>query len=109
MEGKHIVDGLRFCKDGFCEDCPYKKYTINCRDHLVEDALSFIEALQWTNRRLVKTEKEKRRELWDKINRIKEILSEKNGVADSQEFGLHYGQIINYLDQIEEVINHIKE
>lgn len=41
----------------------------------------------------------------DKLNKIKAILSEKNGVADSQEFGLHYGQILNYLEQIEEVIN----
>lgn len=41
----------------------------------------------------------------DKLNKIKAILSEKNGVADSQEFGLHYGQILNYLEQTEEVIN----
>ena len=45
----------------------------------------------------------------EKLNRIKEIIAEKNRVADSQEFGLHYGQIHNYLDQIEEVINEIKE
>jgi len=40
----------------------------------------------------------------EKINRIKEILSEKNGVSDSQEFGLGYGQAISYLDQIEEIV-----
>lgn len=57
----------------------------------------------------VKAEKEKRRELQDKINKIQAILSEKNGVADSQEFGLHYGQIHDYLDQIEEVIGQITE
>ena len=68
-----------------------------------------IDALRWTNKQLIKVEKEKRRELWDKINKIKEILSEKSSVADSQEFGLHYGQIDDYLDQIEKVINHIKE
>lgn len=39
-----------------------------------------------------------------KLRRIQEIISEKRGVADSQEFGLSYGQISNYLDQIEEVI-----
>lgn len=41
----------------------------------------------------------------EKLNKIKAILSEKNGVADSQEFGLHYGQVLDYLEQIEEVIN----
>ena len=40
----------------------------------------------------------------EKISRIKEILTEKNGIADSQEFGLSYGQIIYYLDEIEEII-----
>ena len=104
MEGKYIVEALRLCKDSFCEECPYRQYTINCRDHLAEDALSFIEALQWTNSHLIKTEKEKRGQLWDVINRIKNILLEKDSVADSQEFGLHYGQISNYLDRIEEVI-----
>ena len=37
----------------------------------------------------------------EKIEKIKEILAEKNGMADSQEFGLSYGQAINYLDEIE--------
>ena len=41
----------------------------------------------------------------EKINKIKEILAEKNGVADSQEFGLSYGQISNYLELIEEVLS----
>lgn len=41
----------------------------------------------------------------EKINKIKDILSEKNGVSDSQEFGLSYGQISNYLEQIEEIIS----
>ena len=41
----------------------------------------------------------------EKINKIKAILSDKNGVADSQEFGLHYGQLMYYLEQIEEVVN----
>ena len=40
----------------------------------------------------------------EKINKIKEILREKNGVADSQEFGLNYGQVLDYLEQIEEVV-----
>ena len=41
----------------------------------------------------------------EKINKIKEILRVKNGVSDSQEFGLSYGQVLDYLEQIEEVIN----
>lgn len=40
----------------------------------------------------------------EKINKIKEILAEKNGVSDSQEFGLSYGQAINYLEEIEELL-----
>ena len=61
-------------------------------------------SLRWANKSIIKTEKERRRCLWGKINRIKDILLEKNGVADSQEFGLSYGQAINYLQEIEEII-----
>lgn len=35
---------------------------------------------------------------------IEEILAKKNGIAGNQEFGLSYGQAINYLEEIEEVI-----
>ena len=38
------------------------------------------------------------------FDKIKEILAEKNGVTDGQEFGLSYSQAINYLEEIEEVI-----
>lgn len=41
----------------------------------------------------------------EKINKIKDILLEKNSVSDSQEFGLSYGQISKYLELIEEVIS----
>lgn len=40
----------------------------------------------------------------EKIEKIKQILAEKNGVADSQEFGLSYSQAINYLEEIEKVL-----
>lgn len=40
----------------------------------------------------------------EKINKIKEILREMDGVADSQEFGLSYGQAINYLEEIKEAL-----
>ena len=41
----------------------------------------------------------------EKLNKIKEILAEKNGYADSKEFGLSYGELLCYLDLIEEVIS----
>ena len=40
----------------------------------------------------------------EKINKIREILLEKDCVSENQEFGLHYGQIYDYLDRIEEII-----
>ena len=40
----------------------------------------------------------------EKINKIKEILIVVEGIADSQEFGLSYGQAINYFEEIKEVI-----
>lgn len=39
-----------------------------------------------------------------KLDKISDIISEKNGVSDAQEFGLHYGQLDAYLDDIEIVI-----
>lgn len=39
-----------------------------------------------------------------KLDKISDIISEKNGVSDAQEFGLHYGQLDAYLDDIEMVI-----
>ena len=40
----------------------------------------------------------------EKIEKIKEILAEKNGITDNQKFGLSYSQAINYLEEIEEVL-----
>lgn len=40
----------------------------------------------------------------EKINKIKEILREMDGVTDSQEFGLSYGQAINYLEEIKDIL-----
>ena len=40
----------------------------------------------------------------EKIDKVKEILREMEGVADSQEFGLSYGQAINYLEEIKDII-----
>ena len=40
----------------------------------------------------------------EKIKRIEEILREADGISDSQEFGLSYGQAINYLEEIRDII-----
>jgi hypothetical protein len=40
----------------------------------------------------------------EKLEKIKEVLREMNGVADSQEFGLSYSQAINYLEEIQDII-----
>lgn len=40
----------------------------------------------------------------EKLNKIKDILREAEGVADSQDFGLNYCQTIAYLDEIKEVL-----
>ena len=40
----------------------------------------------------------------EKINQIKEILVELDGIADSQEFGLSYSQAINCLEEIKSII-----
>ena len=39
-----------------------------------------------------------------KINRIKDVLKEADGIADGQEFGLSYSQSINYLEEIKGII-----
>ncbi len=40
----------------------------------------------------------------EKLEKIKEVLREMNGVADSQEFGLSYSQAISYLEEIQDII-----
>ena len=40
----------------------------------------------------------------EKLNKIKEILREADGIADSQDFGLSYSQAINYLEEIKDII-----
>lgn len=66
MQGTDIVKGLELCTSGDCGNCPYKQYGRMCREHLMENSLEFIKALKWTNKHLIKTEKERRRELWTK-------------------------------------------
>ena len=44
----------------------------------------------------------------EKNNKIADIISRKNGITDSQEFGLSYGQAIDFLCEIEDVINNRK-
>jgi hypothetical protein len=40
----------------------------------------------------------------EKLNQIIEILKEADGLADSQEFGLSYGQAINCIDNIKKIL-----
>ena len=40
----------------------------------------------------------------DMIDKIKDIIREADGVADSQEFVLSYSQAINYLEEIKQII-----
>ena len=75
MEIERITKGLGLCKDGLCEDCPYKQYTINCRDHLIEDAFNLVVAQRKANHSIIRIEKRKRRELWQKaINQFMDKL-----------------------------------
>ena len=41
----------------------------------------------------------------EKLQIIRNILSERNGISENQEFGLSYSQAVNYLDEIEEIIS----
>ena len=85
-------------------DCPIFGKDFDDLAEMVIKQKEENDALRWTNKHLVKVKKEKCRELWDIINRIKEILLEINGVADSQEFGLSYSQAIGYLEEIKDII-----
>lgn len=40
----------------------------------------------------------------EKVYRISDVLKEADGIASSQEFGLNYGQAINYLEEIKGII-----
>jgi hypothetical protein len=39
-----------------------------------------------------------------KLEEVENILREKNGISDNQEFGLNYSQAINYLNDIETIL-----
>ena len=54
-----VVLGLKHCAEDNCTGCPYEKGTSNCLGDLHIQAMQAIEALQWTNKQLIKTEKEK--------------------------------------------------
>lgn len=40
----------------------------------------------------------------EKVDRISDVLKEADGIASGQEFGLSYGQAINYLEEIKGII-----
>lgn len=90
----------------------------NNRGKCIEDSMTLIQELReyivYLYNHIEQLEKDKRylleqrlkgdKSAREKINKIREIIKEKNCVSDSQEFGLHYGQIMDYLEQIETVV-----
>lgn len=111
MEIERITEGLRLCKDGFCEDCPYKQYTINCRDHLIEDAFNLVVAQRKANHSIIRIEKEKRRKLWQKaINQFMDKLKTEWSYVPNLSID---GKEVVDMEDVEivakEMINHIKE
>lgn len=54
MNDNDVKKGLDMCDNSFCEECPYRPKTINCRDELCHDSLAFINRLQAEIERLKK-------------------------------------------------------
>lgn len=111
MEIERITEGLSLCKDGFCEDCPYKQYTINCRDHLIEDAFNLVVAQRKANHSIIRIEKRKRRELWQKaINQFMDKLKTEWSYVPN--LSIDGKEVVNMEDVeivAKEMTDHIKE
>ena len=111
MEIERITEGLSLCKDGFCEDCPYKQYTINCRDHLIEDAFDLVVAQRKANHSIIRIEKRKRRELWQKaINQFMDKLKTEWSYVPN--LSVDGKEVVNMEDVeivAKEMTDHIKE
>lgn len=111
MEIERITEGLSLCKDGFCEDCPYKQYTINCRDHLIEDAFNLVVAQRKANHSIIRIEKRKRRELWQKaINQFMDKLKTEWSYVPN--LSIDGKEVVNIEDVeivAKEMTDHIKE
>ena len=90
----------------------------NSRGKCIEDSMSLMQELReyivYLYRHIEQLEKDKRylleqrlkkdRSAIEKLNKIKELSKEADGMADNQEFGLSYGQAINYLNEIKDII-----
>lgn len=128
-EGEDVIISLIY--DGTEEDfiCQFRSYAenfdaeehaemwIECRGEngAPNSIKDLLEDAEWQKEMLLKvarelscednkctTEEELSSE--EKLAKIKEVLSQKDGITDSQEFGLTYSQILNYLDEIEEIV-----
>ena len=90
----------------------------NNRGKCIEDSMNLMQELReyivYLYRHIEQLEKDKRYlleqrlkrdiSLVERLNKIKELLKESDCIAGSQEFGLSYGQAINYLEEIKEVL-----
>lgn len=63
-----------------------------------------IEQLERDKRYLLEQRLKRDKSAIDKLNKIKELSKEAEGIADSQEFGLSYGQAIDYLEEIKNIV-----
>ena len=109
----------RWCKT--CRHSEYPSCNENCIvfgkdfEELAETVLKQreeINALRWTNKQLVKAEKEKRRNLW--VKAIKELVTSFKEKADIGICGYSREEVerdvFDTIDNIaEEMINHMKE
>ena len=86
----------------------------NRRGHALEESrqltTELYEYIVYLYKHIEQLEKDKRYLLKqklkaiEKLDKIKKLSKEADGVADSQEFGLSYGQAINYLNEIKDII-----
>ena len=86
----------------------------NHRGHALEESrqltTELYEYIVYLYKHIEQLEKDKRYLLRqklkaiEKLNKIKELSKEADGMADNQEFGLTYGQAIDYLEEIKEVL-----
>lgn len=63
-----------------------------------------IEQLEKDKRYLLEQRLKRDKSVIEKLNKIKEISKEAEGIADGQEFGLSYSQAVNYLEEIKNII-----
>ena len=79
--------------------------------NLIKHQREEIDALRWTNKQLIKAEKEKRRELWEKaITEFEDRLIDRADLIRVNSFDSKWAISQDDIDNIvEEMISHIKE